>query len=225
MTTESPTPAKSCEASDLVLAHQAFRRLYALAPDAVRSTDPADRRRVAAVATTLLRINDALHHHHTLEDTMVWDTLSERRPACGLHVELMKRQHGQVAGLMAESTALVSAWRQAPGPATAEALAAKFAEIDALLTIHLDTEEAKIVPVIEQVMTTGEWEAVGSAAASAYSPAQSVLLLGLILEILPERERTQFEAELPGPLKFVWALVGRHLYQRMMDRLRPAAAA
>ena len=107
MTTETQIPARSCEAKDLVLAHQAFRRLYARRRTQSGATNPADRRRVAGVARTLLRINDALHHHHTIEDTMVWDTLSERRPACGLHVELMKRQHGLVAGLMAESTALV----------------------------------------------------------------------------------------------------------------------
>ena len=66
---------------------------------------------------------------------------------------------------------------------------------------------------------------MGSAAGSAYSPTQGVLLLGLVLEIMPQHERAEFEAELPGPLKFVWALVGRRLYRRMMDRLRPAVAA
>lgn len=223
MTATIPAPVKSCEAKDLVFAHTAFRRLYALAPGAVRATDPSDRKRVRAVASTLTTINEALHHHHTVEDTMLWDTLAERKPACGLHVELMKQQHGKVAELLAGSPALVDAWRDNPGPDTAEALAAQFAAIDSILTIHLDIEEAKIVPVIEEVMSAAEWDKVGEAARATYDPAQIVLFLGLILEVMPADERAEFEAELPGPVKLVWALVGRHAYRRMMDRLRPSA--
>ncbi len=221
MTATTPAPVKSCEARDLVFAHQAFRRLYSLAPDAVLDTDPTDRKRVRALASTLSTINQALHHHHTVEDTMLWDTLSERKPACGLHVELMKQQHGRVAQLLAGSPDLIDAWRDRPGPETAGALASQFAAIDALLTVHLNDEEGKIIPVIEEVMSAAEWDEVGAAARTTYDPAQIVLFLGLILDVMPPEERAEFEAELPGPVKLVWALVGRHAYQRMMARLQP----
>jgi hemerythrin-like domain-containing protein len=224
VTTTTPAPVKSCDAKDLVLAHQAFRRLYSLAPDAVRGTDPTDRKRVAALASTLTTINNALHHHHTVEDTMLWDTLAERKPVCGLHVELMKQQHGTVAQLLAASPALISAWRRAPGPGTTEPLAAKFTDIDTVLTNHLVNEEQKIIPVIEEVITSREWEKVGAAARATYAPDQVALFLGLILELMPAAERVEFEAELPGPVKFVWAVVGRRHYERLMQRLRPSVA-
>ena len=219
MTTATAPVTRSCDAQDLVIAHQAFRRVYGLAPDAVRDTDPSDRRRVKSVARTLQAISDALHHHHTVEDTMLWDTLSERRPACGLHVELMKRQHGQVAGLLTAAPALIQAWRQRPGAVTAEPLAALFDEIRALLEVHLAAEEARILPVIEQVISAGEWHEVGKAAKAVTAPAQGFLMLGLILDLMPPAERAAFEAEMPGPITFVWALVGRHVYERMMADL------
>ena len=218
MTITAPS-TRSCDAQDLVLAHQAFRRVYGLAPDAVRLTDPSDRRRVKSVARTLQAINDALHHHHTVEDTMLWDTLSERRPACGLHVELMKRQHGQVAGLLTATPELIQAWRRRPGAGTAEPLADLFDQIRGLLEVHLAAEEARIVPVIEQVISAQEWHQVGETAKAVSAPAQGFLMLGLILELMPAEERVAFEAELPGPITFVWALVGRHMYDRMMADL------
>lgn len=219
MTTTAP-PTRSCDAQDLVIAHQAFRRVYSLAPDAVRSTDPADRARVASIASTLKAINAALHHHHTVEDTMLWDTLAERRPACGLHVELMKRQHGTVAALLARAPELIRAWRRHPGRVTAEPLAALFTEIGDVLEVHLAAEETRILPVIEQVISAGEWQKVGNAAKAVTAPAQGFLMLGLIYDLMPAEEREAFDAELPGPVTFVWALVGRHLYDRMMASLR-----
>ncbi len=226
-TTTTPTApvTRSCDASDLVMAHQAFRRVYALAPDAVRSTDPGDRARISSVAKTLKAINAALHHHHTVEDTMLWDTLSERRPACGLHVELMKRQHGTVADLLTQAPELIKAWQRHPGPDTAAALAGLFAEIGAVLEVHLAAEEARIVPLIEQVISTGEWHEVGQAAKAVSNPAQGFLMLGMILELMSPEDRAAFDAELPGPIRFVWALVGRHMYERMMTNLHTTRGA
>lgn len=219
MTIATAPATRSCDAKDLVIAHQAFRRVYGLAPDAVRCTDPDDRRRVKSVASTLVAINAALHHHHTVEDTMLWDTLSERRPACGLHVELMKRQHGTVAVLLDRAPELIRAWRTRPGPDTSEPLAELFAEIKDILEVHLAAEEARIVPVIEQVISAGEWQEVGRVAKAVSAPAQGFLMLGLILDLMSPDERAAFDAELPGPITFVWALVGRHLYERTMADL------
>ena len=75
------------------------------------------------------------------------------------------------------------------------------------------------MPVIEQVISSDEWQKVGNAAKAVVSPAQGFLMLGLIHDLMPAEERAAFDAELPGPVTFVWALVGRHLYERMMDNL------
>ena len=95
------SPARSCDAADLVIAHQAFRRVYSLAPDAVRSTDPTDRARVASVASTLKAVNAALHHHHTVEDAM---------PVSYTH--LMDDTAGELVGTATSSRSRT--WRSAP---------------------------------------------------------------------------------------------------------------
>src|SRR4051812_226626 len=88
-----------CDPQDLVFVHDAFRRLYAVMPAGIRATAP-DRRRVQSVAEAIGLVNDALHHHHVLEDDLFWDRLEQRRPACTVHVELMKLHHAQVATLL-----------------------------------------------------------------------------------------------------------------------------
>lgn len=215
--------AKLCDTRDLVLLHIAFRRLYALAPEAVRHADPSDHKRIDSIATNVSRINDALHHHHTLEDEKFWDLLEERRPACALHVEGMKRDHAAVAALLDQAPALIQAWKAVPSPATAAPLAARLDEIGHVLGDHLTAEEAQILPVIEEVMTSEEWDEVGTAAQKAYHRSQIFMFYGLILETMSPEERAELESEVPLPIRVMYALIGRRQYERIMRDLRPAA--
>ena len=41
---------------------------------------------------------------------LLWDTLTQRAPACGLHVAVMKDQHGQMAGLLIAAEESIAAW-------------------------------------------------------------------------------------------------------------------
>ena len=214
-------PAKLCDAHDLVLAHLTFRRLYSLSPAAVRHTDPTDKARVTSIATNVTRVNDALHHHHRFEDENFWDLLETRRPACALHVEVMRRDHAAVAVLLDQAPALIGAWKTDPGPATAEPLAATLDEIGRVLGDHLTREEASIVPVIEEVITAEEWEEMGAEVQKTYHRSQIFMFYGLILEIISPEERAELEPQVPLPIRVAYALVGRRQYERIMRDLRP----
>ncbi|MGC5169899.1 hemerythrin domain-containing protein [Microbacterium sp. DT81.1] len=221
--TGDPPPAKLCDAQDLVLAHLCFRRLYALAPEAVRHADPGDRARIASIGKNVSLVDDALHHHHRLEDAMLWDTVEGRRPACAIHVELMKRHHAQVALLLDEMPALLEAWQTGPGPTTSAPLASTLDEISRVLGDHLTAEEEHIVPVIEEVMTAKEWEEFGDVAQKSYARSQIFLFYGLILDLMSPQERESFAKEVPLPIKILYALVGRRQYERIMNDLRAGA--
>ncbi len=214
---------KLCDAGDLVLAHLSFRRLYALSPEAVRHADPSDRHRVDSIATNVARINDALHHHHRFEDEHFWDLLEGRKPACTLHVEKMKLDHAAVARLLDDSPALLEAWRMQPEPATATPLADKLDEIARVLGDHLTAEEAQIIPVIEEVITSGEWEEMGKQVGKTYHRSQIFMFYGLVLEMLTPQERAELEKQVPLPIKVMYALIGRRQYERIMHDLRPTA--
>ena len=99
-------------AAEMATIHSAFRRELRLAPALVRSVEHGDRLRAGIVSNHLDLLDRFLHHHHTIEDTMVWPTLLDRVPAeITPIVELMETQHETVADLLTRTDALRTKWR------------------------------------------------------------------------------------------------------------------
>ncbi|QIG40683.1 hemerythrin domain-containing protein [Microbacterium sp. 4R-513] len=202
-----------CDPQDLVFVHDAFRRLYAIMPTGVRATE-ADRRRVEKVVKAVGLVNDALHHHHVLEDDLFWDRLEQRRPACAVHVELMKHHHAQVAVLLTAAPALLEAWSADPAADTAEAVAEHLEAIGALLEEHLAKEERLILPVIAETFTEKEWETVGEEAQKGYARSQIFLFLGLIQDSMTRAQLDEFLAEVPTAIRLLYRLYGKRRYEK-----------
>ncbi len=86
----------------MLVAHTSFRRELALSPRAIRATAHRDRRRVLTVARHVELFLSLLHHHHTIEDEMLWPRLLDRAPeelaAPGPHDGEPARGRGGPAG-------------------------------------------------------------------------------------------------------------------------------
>lgn len=218
-----PSEDAGCDPSDLLYIHDAFRRLYALMPAGVRGTS-SDRRRVAQVAQSVRLVHDALHHHHVLEDNLLWDSLKERRPACTVHVELMKHHHAEVAELLRSSRPLLDAWEQHRDRDAGEAVAVHLETIGALLEEHLAKEERFILPVIEQTFTEEEWEHVGEEAQKGYARSQILLFFGLIQDSMTPDQLDEFLTEVPRAIKLLYRLYGNRSYARNLELLSAGTA-
>lgn len=218
-----PSEDAGCDPSDLLYIHDAFRRLYALMPAGVRGTS-SDRRRVAQVVQSVRLVNDALHHHHVLEDSLLWDSLEERRPACTVHVELMKHHHAEVAGLLGSCRPLFDAWEQQRDQGAGEAVAAHLEAIGALLEEHLAKEERFILPVIEQTFSEEEWEHVGEEAQKGYARSQIFLFFGLIQDSMTPDQLDEFLTEVPRAIKLLYRLYGKRSYERNLELLSAGTA-
>jgi iron-sulfur cluster repair protein YtfE (RIC family) len=217
---ENPIP-KTCDARDLIFAHNAFRRLYAVMPGGVRRTPAGDQKRVNEVARNVALINTALHHHHRIEDEFFWDTIDQRRPSCALHVELMKQHHARVGDLLDGAEPLVQEWRAAPAEQTAEQLAVQLELIGSVLGDHLQQEETLIVPVIEEVFSEAEWEAIGKETLKTYDRSQIFLFYGLIQDSLTPQQAAELASEVPVMIKLLYRLIGRRRYEHVMGVLDP----
>ena len=215
----TPPDGGGCDAADLYLIHNAFRRLYEVMPAGVRGTAASDRRRVEHVEQNVRLVNGALHHHHHLEDDMIWDKLETRRPACALHVDVMRRNHVEIAELLDATDPLGARWRAAPSEATAEELAVHLEKISTKLHEHLDREEQLVLPVIEDAFSQEEWDHVGAEAQKAYDRSQIFLFFGLIQDSLTPEQLTDLLAEVPAMIRLLYALYGRRSYAKKLDLL------
>lgn len=216
-------PATTCRSDEVVMIHRLFRRLFAEAPGLVRAVEPGDTERARHLSRHLHGITALLHVHHRTEDEFFWDRMTERAPACGLHVALMRRQHGAVSDRLDLVDAIIDRWSRAADAATAARLADELDEVDRLLVEHLADEERDAFPVLDRILSDAEWDDIHRHARRHKPPLPIFVLLGLMIESVPEPERDEWIAtQLPAPLRAAYRIAGRRQYERAMVRLRGA---
>ena len=166
---------------DMYLAHIMFRRETGLGAALIRGVAAGDVERAAIVADHLLLVDNVLEHHHLAEDKHIWPRLLDR---AGGDVEdvvrVMEQQHGEIDTLVGQLRAGLADWRGSADPAAGEALAGTLERLHERLATHLDTEEARAVPLIERHVTAAEWGAMIADGADDVDPAMMPLMFGLM---------------------------------------------
>ncbi|MEZ5115695.1 MAG: hemerythrin domain-containing protein [Candidatus Nanopelagicales bacterium] len=219
MTAPTDTAARP-DTHDMVVVHRVFRRELRLLPDLVRAVPSSDAARVGLVADTADFVLNLLHHHHEGEDDLVWPLLHQRAPLHDDLVTTMEHQHQAVNGLLTTALTLVQDWRIAPdGPARA-VLADTLDRLRTALLEHLDLEESRVLPLVEEHLSVAEWEAVGRNGAAGIPPQQLTLALGLILEDADAAETEAMLAGMPLEVRLMWRSTGHEDYAAHVARLR-----
>ncbi len=218
-----------CDPSGLILVHRIFRWLYRELPVLVREVQPGDLDRAAIVGDYAKLDFFALHLHHETEDTVLWDRLTARDPACTLHVDQMRAQHADVASQLARIEPQLGPWVATADATLRDAFAHDIEVLRDTLLAHLGQEEDDIMPVAGAVLSQQEWdelEAHTRAALIAHRkelPKDVMSLqIGLLLASLPEGERDEwFRANVPAPIRVLYLLLMKRRYDRAMRELYP----
>lgn len=142
----------------MIVAHSSFRRELGLSPRAVRAVADGDLRRARVVAEHVELFLSLLHHHHLIEDDLLWEKLLDRVPGeLAPLVHLMERQHEVVADLLEQAGVLLGVWRRTAAARDANALADLLSTLVTALLEHLDAEEADLLPIMARNITADEW--------------------------------------------------------------------
>jgi hemerythrin-like domain-containing protein len=223
-TNVSTAAPKLCDTSDMVIVHRMFRRECALLPQLVAAVPVGDVARARSVAGRIREVLDMLHHHHLGEDELLWPRLSTRTRFQADLLARMDSQHDVLAVLLDHVATALPKWRHTPAAHTGAPLTALLEQITHGLHEHFDEEEAKILPIIERVITAAEYREVGQRGLVSIPLTRRLIMLGYLLEDTTPRERADFLAAVPAPARLAYRLIGvrqhRHEATRLRDPLR-----
>lgn len=204
----------------MAVAHTSFRRELKLSVPAVRSVAPGDIRRAGQVAEHVELFLDLVHHHHTIEDELLWDRLTARVPdQLAPLITQMEDQHTEVARLLGRCPTLVSAWRSSASATDRTRLADHLSELSAALCEHLDTEEAQVLPLMAQHITPEEWQHFTERGMEAIPKGMVLVGFGMMLYEGDPAAIALEIAKLPAPLRAILPVLARHAFRRYARRI------
>jgi hemerythrin-like domain-containing protein len=221
--------APGCDASGLILVHRIFRWLYRELPMLIREVEAGDLDRAAIVGDYARLDFFALHLHHETEDTVLWDRLTTRDPACVAHVDQMRAQHAEVVSLLAGIEPQLAPWVATADAGLGDTFAGDIERLRDTLFAHLGQEEDDIIPVAEAVLSQKEWDELEAHTRAALISHRKELprdvmslQLGLLLASVPEAERDEWYREnVPAPIRLLYLLLMKRRYERAMQELYP----
>lgn len=125
----------------LLMSHHAFRRDIARLTRAVAQIKAGDTARIDAVQNEWKEsYRQALHGHHTMEDSNIFPDIKSKHPELAVALDTLTEQHHQIDPLLEKGD---TAFADLAHPENAETV---LNELKTLLDQHLTFEEAQITP-------------------------------------------------------------------------------
>jgi hypothetical protein len=220
----SDTPAAGADVPDLRLyyaLHRAMRVHSARLHDALVALDLADRARARNIAWWYKGFKGELVLHHTLEDSTFFPALAARVPTFAHHGEDLAADHVRLDSILHRLEEAIDAIVNHEGAAPiARAMAVEAAaELRDLLEDHLTVEDVDILPLFERHMPAAEYDALHEQAMKSNPPKQLLFTVPWLLHALGDTERAELLAEVPVPMRVIWALTRRRHARRTVAAL------
>ena len=204
----------------MTVAHTSFRRELKLSAPAVRAVEAGETRRAEQIADHVDRWLGFVHHHHSIEDELLWERLTQRVPTAEMPmVQLMEEQHATVDRLIGQCPALLSVWRSSATDTDASTLADHLARLADALCEHLDAEEEHVLPLMAEHISREEWEEFTRRGMESIPKGMLLTGFGMMLyEGDPEVLALEID-KLPAWLRPVLPFLGRRAFRRYARRI------
>lgn len=202
------------------LIHRGMRADTARLASAVGSLTEAERsRRVPHIERWYQGFLTEFQGHHTVEDDIFFPALAERLPEFADRMGRLDAEHHTLeAALLGVDEAVKAlgdpgvAWRDVHADATDALVVA-----DRELTLHLDHEDADVLPLFVAHMSKVDYDELGERAQKSQGFANMAFTLPWLMSQTTAEEEAKIRAEAPLPLKLLWYATRRR-YARLTDR-------
>jgi hemerythrin-like domain-containing protein len=216
--------AQLIDTSVMPTLHTFFRRELRLASGVIRGVAESDRARAEVVCDHLEYVTRALHHHHSIEDELMWPRLLDRVPEdLASIVHLMESQHEQVDALIQEIRSLFPTFRATADAGSRDRLAELFDTLHAHLVEHLDAEEERLLPIAARTLTQAEWDEMGEAGRTGTPRKEMALTLGMYQYEGDPRVIAGMLAEAPAPVRWVVPKLSKRAFRKHSLRVHGTA--
>lgn len=200
------------------LIHEAFRRDLARLSGAVRAprTDPP---RARALRARWEFVDDQLHHHHAVEDDSLWPLVRPKlqgRSEPLAVLDEMEADHRELLPVGRAVSDEFESFAARPDDAAGAALADHLDALAALLGKHLDSEESRCFPVIDEALTPEEFDSFAKATAKAVGMRGSARFFPWIFDSSDEVERAAVLSMPPPPVRLLCRYVWEPRYERQV---------
>ena len=211
-TAAAPAGLTRADLANFLGTHAGFRVEYARLAEASRNV--RDDPHAELIESQIAFVLDVLHHHHTVEDELVWPMLLARVPAAAPALDALEAEHEHLDPLIrrASDTTVPLANR-------AETLD----ELSDALNRHLDREERDAVPLIQAHLTHADWQQVEERAAEGIGRSRMPLQYGWFVSAADDDVRELAAQGVPRLVYWLFRLFWWPSYRRRFERLYGSA--
>jgi iron-sulfur cluster repair protein YtfE (RIC family) len=203
------------------LIHEAFRRDLGRLSAAVRASG-VNRPRAQQLAAHWEFVNDQLHHHHLVEDASLWPLVRPKLSGRDDELAVLAEMEAQHVTLLPRCAAInegFAAFAKEPDDQAGGRLADNLYALRTELATHLDDEESRGFPVIDEALSAEEFESFGKATAKAIGMRGSARFFPWIFDGAAAVERTAVLSMPPPPVRVLCARVWEPRYEKRVATL------
>lgn len=194
--------------------HDAFRRdveRLARAATGIEGADPVAR---ASVLLGWHGFQRELHHHHQIEDTLIWPLMRDKlagHPDDVAMLDAMEDEHTLIDPALSAVDEALADLDGAPG-----VLADRIDDLAGILHAHLAHEERDALPLIMRTVTSREWSVLNRRAMKGMSYRWISELVPWVVDGQPEQSKQIALRSIPAPMRVLY----RHSWQPRYERQR-----
>lgn len=211
-----PTP----DVTGYLAIHRAMRTANAQLVNGLVQSLHYDPRRVAALRRWFAGYAAELRTHHRIEDEIIFPALAERSPLFTMISASLDGDHHRLDELIDALADILSRWAaitdmRATGTLREDAIFYAV-QLRDLLAVHLDIEDTRVIPLIEQHFTAEEYAEFDRQAAKAISLKHAFWTVPWVVATFDAPTLEKIWEEAPAMLKVIYRL-GRRSYARLTE--------